>query len=206
MSEGDRERERESQRNTRHEAVPREEHLTDEDRAMMAALENCLVWRSLKLFNLKQREKLLAAECMTFQEMVEGTSNRSTVGRPQDFVDWGRGWRTHEVDAQVLLMSSSSSASGEENSTMGDDPVASSCPEGSIPMWARPPQRRRSKPITPEEYRKREYTPNKWGRTRLTKNCDVDGRNSSGSIQDQLKGSFTSGLKPRLGAKTTDFW
>ena len=59
----------------------------------MAAVESCVVWKSLKSLNLKlkQREKLLTAICMTFQETVEGNSNRSTVGRPQDFVAEGDG-------------------------------------------------------------------------------------------------------------------
>ena len=35
-------------RNTRHDPVPREEHLADEGWAMMTAVENCVVWRSLK--------------------------------------------------------------------------------------------------------------------------------------------------------------
>ena len=56
----------------------------------MAAVESCVVWKSLESLNLKQREELLAAVCLTFQEMVEGNSERSTVARPQDFVDWGR--------------------------------------------------------------------------------------------------------------------
>ena len=41
---------------------------------------------------------------MTFQATVEGNSNRSTVGCPQDFVDLGRRWGTDEMDAQVLLV------------------------------------------------------------------------------------------------------
>ena len=69
----------------------------------MTVVENCIVWRTLKAFNLKQREKLLAAICMTFQETVEGNSHRSTVGCPQDFVDWGRCWETDEMEAQVVL-------------------------------------------------------------------------------------------------------
>ena len=72
------------ERSTRHDPVPREEHLTAEDWAIMTAVENCVVWRSLKALNL-QREKLLAAICMTFQETVEGNPQRSTVGCPEDF-------------------------------------------------------------------------------------------------------------------------
>ena len=75
------------ERNTRHDPVPREEHLTVEDWAIKTAVESCVVRRSLKAFNLKQREKLLAAICMTFQETVEGNPQRSTVGCPDDFRD-----------------------------------------------------------------------------------------------------------------------
>ena len=52
----------------------------------MTAVENFVVWRSLKALNLKQREQLLAAICMTFQETVEGNPQRSTVGCPEIFV------------------------------------------------------------------------------------------------------------------------
>ena len=87
------------ERNTRNDPVSREEHLTDED-----AVENCVVWKLLKSLNLRQREKLLAAICLTFKEVVEGTSERSTVGRPQDFVDWGSRWGTDEAQAQLICM------------------------------------------------------------------------------------------------------
>ena len=80
------------ERNTRHDPVPREEHLTAEDWAIMAAVESCVVWRTLKAINMKHREQLLAAICMTLQEMVEGNPQRSTVGCPDDFGDWGRRW------------------------------------------------------------------------------------------------------------------
>ena len=108
-------------------------------------------WKSLKSLNLKQREELLAAICMTFQETVGGNSNRSTV----DFVDWGRQWGTDEMDAQVLLMNqwdnilhrlmgitavmevwppqtpgSSPSLDGEENHSMAEEPIVASCFEG----------------------------------------------------------------------------
>ena len=56
-------------RNTRRDAIPMEEHLTEEDWAIMAAVERCPVWRSLKSLNLWQREKLLAAVCMVPQEL-----------------------------------------------------------------------------------------------------------------------------------------
>ena len=92
------------ERNTRNDPVPREEHLTDEDWAIMAAVENCVVWKLLKSLNLRQREKLLAAICLTFKEVVEGTSECSTVGRPQDFVYWGSRWGTDEAQAQLILM------------------------------------------------------------------------------------------------------
>ena len=67
------------ERNTRRDPIPGKEHLTPEDWAIMAALERCTVWRSLKSLNLRQGEKLLAAICMVFQETVEGNANRSTV-------------------------------------------------------------------------------------------------------------------------------
>ena len=69
----------------------------------MTAVENCIVWKTFKAFNLKQRERLVAAICMTSQETVEGNTHRSTVGCPQDFVDWGRRWGTDEMEAQVVL-------------------------------------------------------------------------------------------------------
>ena len=83
--------------------VPREERLTDEDWAIMTAVENCIVYRTLRAFNLKQWEKLLAAIRMTFRESIEGNSHHSTVGCPQDFIDWGRHWGTDEMEAQVVL-------------------------------------------------------------------------------------------------------
>ena len=49
------------------------------------------------------REREGAAVCMTIQEIVEGTSNRSTVGKPQDFLDWGRRWGTDDPTAQLTL-------------------------------------------------------------------------------------------------------
>ena len=39
--------------------IPREEHLTPEGWAIMAAVERCTVWRALKSFNLRQSKKLL---------------------------------------------------------------------------------------------------------------------------------------------------
>ena len=45
------------ERNTRLDQIPREEHLTSEDWAIMAAVERCTVWCSLKSLNLRQREK-----------------------------------------------------------------------------------------------------------------------------------------------------
>ena len=69
----------------------------------MTAVENYVVWRSLKVFNLKQREKLLAAICKTFQETVQGNPQRSTVGRPDDFRDWGRRSGTDDEAAQLVM-------------------------------------------------------------------------------------------------------
>ena len=56
------------ERNTRNDPVPPEEQLTAEGWAIMTAVESCVVWKSLKSLNLKQREKLLSAVCLTFQE------------------------------------------------------------------------------------------------------------------------------------------
>ena len=75
----------------------------EEDCAVMTAVENCVVWRSLKSLNLRQREKLLAAVCLNFQETMEGNSSRSTVGRPEDGLDWGRKWGTDDDGAQLTL-------------------------------------------------------------------------------------------------------
>ena len=58
------------------------------------------------VFEIAQSEaagEVLAAVCLRFQEVVEGTSERSTVGRPQDFIDWGRRWVTDEAEAQLIL-------------------------------------------------------------------------------------------------------
>ena len=90
-------------RNIRRDLIPREEHLTSEDWAIMAAVERCTVWRSVKSLNLRQREKLLAAICMVFQESVEGNANRSTVNAPEDFRDWGRRWGQDEDAAQLVM-------------------------------------------------------------------------------------------------------
>ena len=68
----------------------REENLTAEDWAIMEAVERCPTWRALKSFNLREREKLLAALCMIIQELVEGNNNRSTAILLEDFRDWGR--------------------------------------------------------------------------------------------------------------------
>ena len=63
------------ERNTGNDPIPREEHLTEEDRAIMTAVENyCVVWRSLKSLKLTQRKRLLAA-C----------------------VDWGKRWGTKRL-------------------------------------------------------------------------------------------------------------
>ena len=67
----------------------------------MTAVENCVVSRSLKSLDLKQREKLLATVRLTFQETVEGNSNRITVGKPDDFLDRGKRWGTNETEAQL---------------------------------------------------------------------------------------------------------
>ena len=91
------------ERNTRFNLIPREEHLTAEDWAIMEAVEKFIVWRSLKALNLRQREKLLAAICIVFQETVEGNPGRSTVNTPDDFRDWGRRWGTDEDAAQSVM-------------------------------------------------------------------------------------------------------
>ena len=66
-------------RNTRRDAVPREENLTAEDWAIMEAVERCPVWRALKSFNLREREKLLAALCMIIQK-IGGGKHRKISG------------------------------------------------------------------------------------------------------------------------------
>ena len=81
----------------------REEHLTAEDWAIMAAVERCAVRRALKALNLRQREKLLAAICMVFQETVGGNEEKSTVNRPENFRDWGRRWGQDEQGALLVM-------------------------------------------------------------------------------------------------------
>ena len=34
---------------------------------------------------------------------MEGNTNRSTVGKPEDFMDWGKRWGTNETEAQLTL-------------------------------------------------------------------------------------------------------
>ena len=90
-------------RNTRNDAVPREEDLTSEDWAIMAAVERCSVWRTLKAFNLKEREKLLAAICLVFQETVEGNSDICTISEVEDFRNWARRWGEDDDHAHLTL-------------------------------------------------------------------------------------------------------
>ena len=90
-------------RNTRNDAVPREEDLTSEDWAIMAAVERCSVWRTLKAFNLKEREKLLAAICLVFQETVEGNSDICAISGVEDFRNWARRWGEDDDHAQLTL-------------------------------------------------------------------------------------------------------
>ena len=90
-------------RNTRNDAVPREEDLTSEDWAIMAAVERCPVWRTLKAFNLKEREKLLAAIRLVFQETVEGNSDICTISGVEDFRNWARRWGEDDDHAQLTL-------------------------------------------------------------------------------------------------------
>ena len=37
----------------------------------MTAVENCIMWSSLKALQQREREKLLAAGCLSIQEIVE---------------------------------------------------------------------------------------------------------------------------------------
>ena len=69
----------------------------------MEAVEKCPVWRTLKSFNLREREKLLAALCMTVQEFVEEKSERPSTTSLADFRDWGRRWGQDDDRAQLTL-------------------------------------------------------------------------------------------------------
>ena len=70
----------------------------------MAAVERCPVWRTLKTFNLKEREKLLAAICLVFQEtVVEGNSDICTISGVEDFRNWARRWGEGDDHAQLTL-------------------------------------------------------------------------------------------------------
>ena len=53
----------------------------------MEAVERWAVWRTLKSFNLREREKLLAALCMTVQELVEGNRERPSTISLDEFRD-----------------------------------------------------------------------------------------------------------------------
>ena len=68
-----------TRRTTRHDPVPREENLTEEDWAIMRAVGRCPVWKTIKSFNLREREKLLAAICMILQETVEGNTEKRVL-------------------------------------------------------------------------------------------------------------------------------
>ena len=103
-----RERERERDRTTtrritRHDPVPREENLTEEDWAIMRAVERCPVWRTIKSFNLREREELLAAICMILQEAVEGNTEKSTINTVEDFRNWAQRWGEDDDHAQLTL-------------------------------------------------------------------------------------------------------
>ena len=69
----------------------------------MDAVERCPVWRALKAFNLRQREKLLAAMCLVTQESVEGNADRPTIHDVEDFRVWGRRWGQDAPEAHLLL-------------------------------------------------------------------------------------------------------
>ena len=88
---------------TRGDPIPREEHFTAEDWAVMTAVERCPVWRALKTFNLRQREKLLAAMCLVAQESMERNEERTTVHGLEAFCDWGRRWGQDEPATQLIL-------------------------------------------------------------------------------------------------------
>ena len=92
-----------TRRTTRHGPVPREENLTEEDWAIMRAVERCPVWKTIKSFNLREREKLLAAICMILQETVEGNTETSTINTVEDFRNWARRWGEDDDHAQLTL-------------------------------------------------------------------------------------------------------
>ena len=92
-----------TRRTTRHDPVPREENLTEEDWAIMRAVERCPVWKTIKSFNLREREKLLAAICMILQETVEGNTEKSTINTLEDFRNWARRWGEDDDHAQLTL-------------------------------------------------------------------------------------------------------
>ena len=83
--------------------MPREENLTAKDWAIMEAVERCPVWRTLKSFNLRKREKLLAAFCVTVQELVEENLERPSTTSLDDFRDWVRRWGQDDDRAQLTL-------------------------------------------------------------------------------------------------------
>ena len=99
-----------TRRTTRHDPVAREENLTEEDWAIMRAVERCPVWKTIKSFNLREREKLLAAIekllaaiCMILQETVEGNTEKSTINTVEDFRNWARRWGEDDDHAQLTL-------------------------------------------------------------------------------------------------------
>ena len=71
----------------------------------MRAVERCPVWRTIKSFNLREREKLLAAICMILQETVEGNTEKSTINTVEDFRNWARRWGEDDDHAQLTLQS-----------------------------------------------------------------------------------------------------
>ena len=92
-----------TRRTTRGDPVPREENLTEEEWAIMRAVERCPVWKTIKSFNLRERQKLLAAICMILQETVEGNTEKSTMNTVEDFRNWARRWGEDDDHAQLTL-------------------------------------------------------------------------------------------------------
>ena len=108
--------------------------------------------RGLEVAQIFQSQSQAAGEAIgshlyDIQETLEGNSNRSTVGRCQDFLDCGRRWGTDKIQWDDILHhlmgitaamevwpsqtpGSSSPLDGEENHTMEEEPIVDSCSKG----------------------------------------------------------------------------
>ena len=73
-------------------AIPREEDLSAEDRAIMEACENDETWQTIKRMRGSAKEKFLTCLCVMIQEVVEDLACAAR------FRGWARRWGEDELD------------------------------------------------------------------------------------------------------------